>query len=356
MTRRALSGLVGLLLALGLVAPACSISRGSDVEATSTAEGLLSAALFFTVEDPSARIQDVPASSTERRALHVLSDGCRYDDRGIPRCGALLGAAYGSNTDPLEWERSTLKHPLGVHRTYWAADDVSRAVEVARDDLQHDRLPWISFKLPHDWAQMAAGAGDDWARELASLLAQLDGPVWLAFHHEPEGDPQGSIKDWTAMQARLAPIVRATAPNVAYSIIVTGYHQLYGEPKYSLSSIWPKDTTIDLVGFDVYDKYGVEKNGSRFRTPTAFESAYFSKFRQFALDHDVAWGLAETGQTDLSARRDPLWVQRTFSSMRRYGGVGFVYFDSTLNSAAPWRLKGEKEQRFAGVLRMTPTL
>ena len=115
---------------------------------------------------------------------------------------------------------------LGVRRTYYGATQVDKAVSVSKADLAMDRLPWISFKLPYSWAEMAAGKGDAWATDLAAKLNKLDGPVWLAFHHEPEGD--GDIKQWTAMQAHLAPIVRAAAPNVAYTIVVTGYHQFYG--------------------------------------------------------------------------------------------------------------------------------
>ena len=116
---------------------------------------------------------------------------------------------------------------LGVRRTYWGATQVDSAVKIAKTDLAAGRLPWISFKLPYGWADMAAGKGDAWIRDLATKLSKLNGPVWLAFHHEPEGD--GDIKQWTAMQARLAPIVRSTAPNVAYSIVLTGWHQLYGD-------------------------------------------------------------------------------------------------------------------------------
>lgn len=350
--------LIGLAAALVLLAPACAVSdQGGEAEAASTSEALFSAAssVATQMDAPGTRMDPVPTSAAERRALSVLSDGCRYTERGIPRCGALFGAAYGANTDPLDWERS-MGHGLGLRRTYWGPDDVARAVATAKDDLAHDRLPWISFKLPHPWAEMSDGAGDDWARGIARRLAQLDGPVWVAFHHEPEGDPDGDIEDWTSLQARLAPLVRAAAPNVAYTIILTGYNQLYGPPKYSLSSLWPESTRIDLVGFDVYDKYGVDKNGEERLKRTTFESSYFSKFRRFALDHDLAWGLAETGQSDQSAEVDPAWMRRTWNAMRAYDGVAFAYFNSTLNSVAPWDLRGAKLERYADVLRTTPTL
>ena len=170
--------------------------------------------------------------------MRVLSNGCNYDSRGIPRCGALLGAAYGSNSSPRRWERS-MGRGLGVHRTYYDGDRVDAAVSTAANDLRHNRVPWISFKLPYSWEEMRDGRGDDWTRQLARRMAKLNGPVWLAFHHEPEGD--GDLRAWTQMQQRLAPIVRRIAPNVAYSIILTGWNQLYGNRAVRLDKIWPRD-------------------------------------------------------------------------------------------------------------------
>ena len=299
-----------------------------------------------------SRMSQVPASLGKRKSLGVLTNGCRYSERGIPQCGVLLGAAYGSNTDPADWERS-MGHGLGVHRTYYDWNEVREAVATARLDLRAGRVPWISFKPPFYWYEMAEGRGDVWARHLAAQLATLNGPVWVAFHHEPEGD--GDVENWTAMQERLAPIVRAEAPNVAYSVILTGWNQFYGSEEYSLKSLWP-DTKIDLVGFDVYNKYGVEEAGRTSIERTRFKHHYFAKIQKFAEQHDVAWGLAETGYTDRSALVEPKFVQHLYNSVRRHGGVAVSYFNTTVNSVAPWRLTGVKEEQFAAQLRSTPTL
>ena len=298
------------------------------------------------------RLAVVPSSPKVRRELRVLSNGCRYNHRGIPRCGALLGAAYGSNTDPSAWEQE-MGRGLGVHRTYYDAWEIDEAVSTARLDLRSERVPWISFKLPHGWEEMAAGAGDDWARGIARRLSRLNGPVWVAFHHEPEGD--GDITQWTATQERLAPIVRSTARNVAYSVILTGWNQFYGEVKYSLDELWP-DTRIDLVGFDVYNKYGVEKDGTTITEQTRFKRDYFTEFETFAKEHKVAWALAETGYTDRAAEVESRFLERLYSGVATHGGVAVSYFNTTVNSAAPWRLAGSKERDFAAVLRETPTL
>src|SRR5690349_17301897 len=75
---------------------------GSDEHARPRTEGGPSAVEKIAGEK---RLAVVPSSPKVRRELRVLSNGCRYTPRGIPRCGALLGAAYGSNTDPTEWEQ-----------------------------------------------------------------------------------------------------------------------------------------------------------------------------------------------------------------------------------------------------------
>jgi hypothetical protein len=338
---------------LGVVLALLALTAVTSDESPSTTQAAPERRTVATSPGVPTAPVEVPRSTERRREMRILSNGCNYDTRGIPRCGALLGAAYGSNSSPRRWERS-MGRGLGVHRTYYDGDGVDEAVETARTDLRHNRVPWMSFKLPFSWEEMRDGRGDNWTRGLARRLSDLNGPVWLAFHHEPEGD--GDVRAWTQMQARLAPIVRRTAPNVAYSIILTGWNQFYGHRNYSLDKIWPRKTRIDLVGFDVFDKYGVSSKDSKRVDHTDFERDYFPRFRAFARKHKVAWGLSETGHTDRSAKVNPQWVQRTYQALSRNDGVALSYFNTHLNSIAPWRLKGAKEKAFATTLRNTPTL
>ena len=343
------AGSVAVLVLL-IVCVSMVMDNSLAKEKTATGSGAPTTALPKPVTDANDRAES--RSVEERRALGVLSNGCPYTERGIPRCGVLAGAAYGSNSDPSAWERS-MGHSLGVRRTYWTGENVPAAVAAAKVDLARQRLPWLSFKLPHSWEGMAAGRGDAWARDLARQLSLLEGPVWVAFHHEPEGD--GDVRAWTAMQERLAPIIRETAPNVAYSVILTGWHQVEGPQEFSLNSIWP-DTKVDIAGFDVYDKSGMTRNGERVDSSTDFEREYFAVFRRFAKEKDMAWGLAETGQTHHSALVEPNWALRTYLSVLRYGGIAFTYFNSRLNSTDPWHLTDANAEEFARVLRATPTL
>jgi hypothetical protein len=335
---------------------ATAVSPGSGVQVRVRADGLRPGQHVF-VDDVRllGAVVAAPAPSVAPSVAPgpMLSNGCAYTDRGIPRCGALLGSAYGANTDPSTWE-AQMGHQLGVHRTYYGASGVDAAVATASKDLAARRVPWVSFKLPYSWTDMADGRGDAWATDLATRLSRLDGPVWVAFHHEPEGD--GAITEWTRMQAHLAPLVRRAAPNVAYSIILTGWHELYGATAYRLDAIMPR-TTIDLLGFDVYDKFGVRVHGKVSTTHTNMRGDYFAKFQTWTRAHHMAWGLAETGFSDRSALNDPRWVQRTYTDLVATGGVAFTYFNTTLHSVAPWNLgTNAKKLAFTSALRTSPTI
>jgi len=268
-------------------------------------------------------------------ATTTTSGSACLTSRGVPQCGGIMGSAYGGNTDPTTFE-STINHKLGIRRTYWTGSQVDSAVRAAKTDLANGRIPWISFKLPYSWEQMASGTGDAWAKDLATKLAALPGPVWVAFHHEPEGD--GDITAWTAMQAHLAPLVRATAPNVAYTIVLTGWNQLYGATQYHLDNLWPKNTKIDIAGFDVYNELGVVKNGVLNTKGDDLPNAYFKPLSAWAKAHGIPWGIAETGYTDYASERYPHWIQQTYASLRSYGGVAFTYFNTTLNAYGSWAL------------------
>lgn len=280
-----------------------------------------------------------------------LSNGCELSARGVPRCGTLLGAAVGGNSDPSSLEEG-LGRRLGVRRTFWGPGDVDEAVQTASGDLAAGRLPWISFKLPRSWEEMDSDFGESWARGVAERLAGLDGPVWIALHHEPEGD--GDIQAWKRMQERLIPVVREAAPNVAYTVVLTGYAQFNGPPQYGLTEIFPEGD-VDVAGFDIYNQYGVLRNGTRNTEGTDVDEQYFEKISAWAEDRGVAWGLAETGYSDLALDEYPGWIQESYDALSARGGVAYAYFDSTLNSKADWDLSEDaKREDFRRALEGAP--
>ena len=286
-------------------------------------------------------------------SIATLSNGVGISSRGVPARGALVGAAVGGNADPRSFEKQAGQR-LGVRRTYWGPDETDQAVRTARLDLAAGRLPWISFKLPYSWARMAKGDGDAWTRSLALRLSALPGPVWVAFHHEPE--THGNMQDWTRMQERLGPILRRDAPNAAFTVILTGYHELSGDPRYSLDTIWP-ETTVDVVGFDLYNYYGTRTAKGRLVTePSDLRHSSFEPLGRWAAAKGVAWGLAETGLNDAAAERYPDLMLETYQAMVDNGGVVLTYFNSRYNSSSSWSITTRaKMNQFASVLKATPT-
>lgn len=277
--------------------------------------------------------------------------GCRLNagvsQRGIPPAEQIYVGATGRSLAAVDELQERAGARLAIRRTYWGPGDTQAAVAAARSDLAAARIPWLSFKLPYSWDQMATGAGDDWAAGLADNLAALPGPVWVALHHEPEGD--GPIEQWVATQQRLGPVMHAR-DNVAFTIIVTGWNQFYsGNPAYSLDSLWPGDGFVDVVGFDPYNFAGAvqESTGQEL-------SDYTARIDQWTQQHrGLRWAIAETGYTNTAAQSDPGWLPRGVDSVRTAGGVALVYFDldNPVDPLRSWALSTpEKQSAFSSAL------
>ena len=173
---------------------------------------------------------------------------------------------------------------LGIRRTYWGASQVDKGVSRRQDRPRRAAASRGS-------ASSCPTAGPTWPTARATpgpatsppSCSKLNGPVWLAFHHEPEGD--GDIKQWTAMQARLAPLVRGrrrrTWPTRSCSPAGTSS----SAPRSTAStSLWPKNTKIDLLGLDIYNKYGVVKDGKERPRRTDWQGDYFGRIERLGQD------------------------------------------------------------------------
>lgn len=262
----------------------------------------------------------------------------------------LVGAAMFDNGDPAPLEEAAGRR-MGVRRTFWDDTRLAESLAVAAEDVRLGRVPLLSYKVG-DWTAAADGAMDQWAREAAEELSTLDGPVMVAVHHEPEGD--GDITEWTRMQQRLAPFF--DLPGVEYGVVLTGYHQFYGDPAYSLESLWPEGVPIGFLGLDVYQSYGAvdEETGAVNRRWTDLDTTYFSRAEEFAASRSLAWGLAETGLTDLAFAERPearTWFEDTARALAGRGASFFAYFNTPQNSGRnTWPLQGAKRDAFVDLV------
>jgi hypothetical protein len=283
-----------------------------------------------TVPTTTTTSSTVPTTTTTVPTTTTTAAGCINTVNGIPPrgSGVYVGAAAGGNQSYTGLETAT-GMTLREHRTYFTADQVAGAVRMATSDVAAGRLPWISFKLPYTWADMANGKGDAWAIDLTQRLATVGGPVWIAFHHEPIEDLNGSIQDWVRMQQHLAPIVHNNSNNIAYTVIFSAWNVTYGT--YRLSQVWP-GAGVDILGIDIYNNYNVRS--TKMTDPMHF----IPIFQQWADSHGIRWAIAESGYTKDAADIDPTWLDTMYSDSVAGGVAAFSYFDSSLATDADWTL------------------
>ncbi len=224
------------------------------------------------------------------------------------------------------------------------------------------------------------GAGDDGATDLNDALGALDGPVWVAIHHEPEGD--GDIDDWRMMQQRLSPLFRAD--NVAFTVVLTGWQQLRGHDLVGdMEPYWPGREFVDVIGFDVYNWYATTNPKTGVVTYDWQELIDYYEpivtWLKASGNDDLPWALAETGYTDAAAEMGKNgtapdgatvsqtgpgseWLSRGYNDMNRMGGVAISYFDippSVNNEPTGWTwpiTRSPKTEVFSRTARQAATI
>jgi hypothetical protein len=323
-------------------APASTSAPASSAAASSTPASSTPAPSSSTAPRPATTTTAAPPppsstpSPTPTSGTSIGQRSCVTDPRGIPAAGT--GGFVGATVSGTQ-TRSGLESqvgPLRLYRDYYTATQVDYAVSRTKADLAAGVLPWISFKLPYTWPEMAAGKGDAWVTGLVDKLAALKGPVWLAFHHEPENDTatDGSMQAWKAMQQHLAPIVHRRAPNVAYTIVLMAWNTLFGPAEDRLADIWPGAQNVDILGFDLYNEYGAKSGKAQLDY-----NKYFGAIQTFTSTHgNVPWAIGEVGYTAQAAQNQKDFLQSYYASLLSHGGVGMAYFDSSFNSIADWTL------------------
>ena len=283
-----------------------------------------------------------PTSAPTSGTTPTGSPGSPVSSSALP----YVGAAIQNNGDPAAVEAAAGR-VLGLHRTYWNYNKVDASIKQATADAKAGRIPWLSYKLSVSWADAASGKADAATKALAAKLATVPGPVWVAIHHEPEGD--GTLTDWVALQKRLLPLL-AAAPNVRTSIILTAWDTFDSKnPAYSLNALWPGNM-VDIMGFDAYNPYGDANHPDKGWTEMKH---YYDQIAPAAKARGVDWAIAETGYTDAAAAKDPAWLTRAFDDMANrtdLPGIGLSYFNSVANSKGLWRLAGVKDATFDAIL------
>jgi hypothetical protein len=254
----------------------------------------------------------------------------------VPATTTLLGAG-GGNVD-------RTKTDVDIDRWYGSASSVNSAITRAKLNHAAGIRTWMSFKLPYSWERMAAGDGDAWAKDLFTRLDALNFEVWVAFHHEPEGD--GDTNAWRQMQDRLSRMVPGgTAGDIKFWLITTGWHQESGTTAANKWDVlYPKGAPIYGIAYDYpYLQYGYvwEKNGAKTTTMNnswVEGSVWVEKLAARAKSFGVHAAIGEYGYSDEAFAKDKKWLDRFIQSAKDNKLLGVAYFDTKLNSVRSWWL------------------
>lgn len=307
--------------------------------------------------------------------------GCVNCFPGDPRpfFKAYWGASLEGNGSPSRHEGPT-GVSLSSRRTYWQWDDAinasSNMYATIRNDLQNNRLPFISFKPPvtagSAWQKVADGQYDTELRAIISRLESIgttyQKPIWVVFHHEPEGggtsgntpdDPGGPVA-WRAMQHKFRDLMTSLGTrHLAFMPILMSY--TWNPSSGRDPNLWWEPGVWDAF---VVDHFQTNAGG------TMFSDGTWNAFVSWIKDpsRNLPFGTGEWGNTckqvSCAATAAAGGVEAA-NEMQAFWDAGFPvndknvvihsYYDSGLNSSGSpfnsWRLQGRALSKFQDILK-----
>jgi hypothetical protein len=263
------------------------------------------------------------AQSTPQPAIHRLVDP-----------PILFGAAVGQRSGQKAAQAvASLEDQLGrtldLRRWYSRWDDPQPASAV-RDDAAHGRTTLLSI-LPRKadgsivpWSSIAAGLQDTAIIGQADGLRDLDVPILLIFHHEPEyASGFGTAADYVAAYRHYVTVFRAEgATNVQFAVA-------YGAGTFTKSvDYWyPGDDVVDWIGADAYNFNACQPGLPPWRSLAQAAGAFYN----WGTAHGKPLVLAEWGSAEdpNDAGRKAQWLADAWNTLQSWPNVrAAAYFDS----------------------------
>ncbi|HQR26670.1 MAG TPA: hypothetical protein PLP61_06475 [Nocardioides sp.] len=289
---------------------------------------------------------EVPGSRLSRRTLlataatsALVLGGCRADGEeprpgarsstpadpgrfpGDPGPGRLyLGASLGS-LEPAAARPDLGGAAMSMTRRFYRADQVPLMAEAARGDVSAGILPFVSSKLPGSWAAVARGEYDAWLDDVLGTLADVDAPVLLALHHEPENDvgPDHSRQDWVALQQRALARAEGTPVTVVPVLMTWTF-------RHHLSQRDPQGWLVPgapLLGVDLYNPWQPTRP-----SPWVEFAGLLQPIRAVVPDLPLVVPEVATAPDPADPMRTALWLRRAVQTAVQQDVVGMAWFDT----------------------------
>ncbi len=227
---------------------------------------------------------------------------------------------------------SELGRKLGLDHSYVHFGDAWPSPEQIWDRSQ-GIIPFLNWSAEDpffSWRQVADGAADAIIDRRAKAAKAFGWPIFLAFHHEPENDPNyGTPADYVAAWRHVVERFRlAKASNVRFVWTLEADTFL----AHGAGPWYPGSRFIDYVAADGYNWFGAQP-GAEWRTAKDI----FLPFYRWANKHNKPAIVAEFGTLEDPTQpyRKAHWITSAMTWFKKRPGIRAVmYFDS--DRRHPW--------------------
>jgi hypothetical protein len=253
--------------------------------------------------------------------------------------------AIGMSTPRSEWDaRLAEVGPVYARRLFDQLSSFQDTIDLARSEINAGRYPILSFKVPNDcWSCAANGDYDTQLTNLRNALDALPGKVFVAIHHEPNGD--GTATNFANMQRRVLSILR-TPDNVDAGVIMNGfifYQNNQGFTDAEIAQWLPTDVRAlaEVIAGDFYQ-------GGTVANPLVSAEPKIRAFSSWATRHGVTrLGVGETNGH--SAETVAGAGDAILDDPRMVFGS---FFNSSANSCTgcDWVLRGDEITAFKAIV------
>lgn len=292
----------------------------------------------------------------------TIERGCEVSATLVPSCGVWWGAAQiPGGVLSLEGLESRIGTPLPVGHLFYrdgdvfpTADETAYATRTASPTVMFFNVkPDLLATGPLTWEQVAAGEADPYLDSLATAIAEVDFPMFVTIHHEPEDEVDSTPgsgftpEDYAAMYRHVVDRIEVGAPDAPITWVwnVTGYPQW----ESMWPALYPGDEYVDWVGYAPYlqNPAGCDISCIANRTYTAFpewtgfytwaQSVHPSKPLMLA-----EWGVSESttaGEVDAKAQlfaSVPQVLAEQFPNLR-----ALIYFNDNKDPSDPTSVRIE---------------
>ena len=299
---------------------------------------------------------------------------CTLDDKLVPTCGILWGAAPAAYSDKSEAQatrdfEAASGGKMDVYHAYHRAPELVPTAAERRlaEDPDEKRLLMINYKpsMIHTWREIADGAVDAELQRLAAhIKSTYDEPFFFVIWHEPENDvvptPGSGMEasDFADMFRHVVTTLRAAgADKLVFVMNYQGYPAYSVQPWYD--DLWPGSDVVDWIASDSYNTGQWQGwNSGDFRALVNRKKGTWRGFydHMSELHPDKPLMLAEWGLFNAAPGRAAWFYDRVRQQLPHYPRLkAMLYFNSEMAPKGRTAIDATYDSR-AAYRRLTSSL